>query len=129
MKRYREVYSVEIADLILRPGTKVRVAFNNQKPSQIFGFLCFEEGYTTPVIHYVYVKQALRRRGVASVLMDDAGINLNRRFQYTYRTPLAHDLTRRGEEYERGKFNPDIARFNPEDKDNRHVQSKKSRAR
>jgi len=126
MRRYRDVYSVEIADLILRPLTAVRVAYNNELPTQIFGFLCFEEGHKFPVIHYCYVKQPLRRRGIAKLLLQDANINLSRRFVYTYRTPLAHDMTKRGSKYERGKFMPQIARFEPdqpEDQDHNHAQS------
>jgi GNAT superfamily N-acetyltransferase len=122
MRRYRDVYSLEIEDLLLRPLCCVRVAYNNLSPGQIFGFLCFEGGHKHPVIHYLYVKQPLRRRGIAKLLVQDASINLDRRFVYTYRTPLAHDLTKRGSKYERGKFMPQVARFEPEDKDHHHVQ-------
>ena len=115
MKRYRDVYSEEIADLVMRPKCSVTVAYNSDAPDQLFGFLCFEDGYRYPLIHYIYIKAAFRRRGVGTLLTKDAGIKLNRRFLYTYRTALAHDLTRRGAEFERGKYSPLSARFSPKD--------------
>ena len=114
-KRYRDIYSVEISDLILRPQSHVRVAYNRENTGQIFGFLCFEEGHKFPVVHYLYVKKPFRLMGIAMMLMRDAGVNPNRRFLYTYRTPLAHDLTKIGGKFERGQFRPNIARFGAED--------------
>ncbi len=121
-KRYRAVYTEEVTDLVTRDRATVNVAYNRHDPAQIFGFLCFESGHRHPVLHYIYVKQAFRNRGIGKLLTDDAGINLRRRFFYTYRTPLAHDLTKRDGKFERGKFEPKIAREEPKG-ETAHVQS------
>ena len=114
-KRYRKVYNEEIGELKLRAGAWVRVAYNRENPDQIFGFVCFERGHKEPVIHYIYTKQAFRKRGIAKLLLRDASINPCRPFFYTYRTPLAHDLTKGGAKFERGKFSPRIAREEPKE--------------
>jgi GNAT superfamily N-acetyltransferase len=47
------------------------VAVDPDDASHLYGFICFEEHYPNPVLHYVYVKQAYRKLGVASLLMGE----------------------------------------------------------
>ena len=120
MRRYREVYRVEICSLIDRPGVIVRVAYYRENPSQILGFLCFDRGRGNSIVHFAYVKKPFRRRGIFALLMNDAGIDTKRKFSYTYRTRAASELTAKGARFERARFDPFDARYDPEHKEEEH---------
>ena len=50
---------------------KVIIACNADNPDQVYGFICAgaTEGIFT--VHYIYVKQAFRRMGIAKMLLDN----------------------------------------------------------
>ena len=57
--------------LLSRPGIEALVSCNSEDPSHIFGWLVWEK---PTLVHFVYVKRALRREGVASELLRKTGL-------------------------------------------------------
>lgn len=111
MTRYREVYRPEIEALFLRPGFQVKVAFNVEDPTQVFGFIAFEESVSRGhVVHFVYVKNYCRRLGIATGLLRSVGLEATDPFVYTYKTPAA---TKLAQKWTAMRFDPLVARFPP----------------
>lgn len=81
--------------ILERPGTSVRVACLPDAPEVILGYLVHEGG----VVHWVYVKGAFRRLGIASRLAE----NLPPDFSFTHRTTEAEPLLRK---YPHATYNP-----------------------
>jgi GNAT superfamily N-acetyltransferase len=54
----------------LIPRSSVFVAANEEDPSQVVGWICYELYENVLYLHYIYVKLAFRRFGIASLLMD-----------------------------------------------------------
>lgn len=71
--QYYEGQKRLILDLLSRCDTVLAV--DPEAPSHVLGYLCYERG-SPDVIHFVYVKFALRRNGLASLLVERAGISL-----------------------------------------------------
>lgn len=59
-------------DRRLRDGAKVFVVHPNGESDLILGWACVDG----PIVHYVYVRQAYRRLGVARRLIDEIGYAL-----------------------------------------------------
>jgi GNAT superfamily N-acetyltransferase len=78
-------------------GATALVTCAADDPDQILGFLVHEG----PVVHYLYVKELFRRKGLATALLDSAQIPPV--FFYTHRTDDAVL-------FEGGRFAPEIAR-------------------
>lgn len=51
------------------PGVVWLVAVSQADPTHIYGFLCGEQTDAGFVVHYVYVRQVFRRKGVATALV------------------------------------------------------------
>lgn len=66
-ERYTRVWRKVIDDLLER--STLVIAYQNDAPDIIIGWLCFEP--ESALLHYVYVRGALHRFGVASVLLGD----------------------------------------------------------
>jgi GNAT superfamily N-acetyltransferase len=49
------------------------VAHHEDDREQLYGWLCFAEGSSDAVVHYVYVKRQFRRFGIARQLLRAAG--------------------------------------------------------
>lgn len=60
-------------DILARPTAQLLVACLEDMPTTIAGFLVHERS-TPPVLHWVYVKDSLRRHGVASMLLRAAAL-------------------------------------------------------
>lgn len=82
----------EIMDRLLGRG-QVWVATLTEVPDEVLGWVCFDE----TAIHYVYVKQAYRRRGIATSLIALAGARV-----FTHQTRAWRPLATRF----RLQFNP-----------------------
>lgn len=54
----------------LLPRASVLIACNEEKPDQIYGWLCFEVLDRHLVLHYVYVKDPFRQMGLAQQMFD-----------------------------------------------------------
>jgi GNAT superfamily N-acetyltransferase len=63
-----ETYKVGQGRLIdaLLSTREMLVAFNPIEPDEVCGWACFDK----QCVHYVYVKQAYRRRGIATALLE-----------------------------------------------------------
>jgi GNAT superfamily N-acetyltransferase len=66
-------------------GGKLLVATHPEAPDAVLGWVCVEE---PDFVHYVFVKQAWRRMGVASLLLEQASA----RFKYTHRTAVGESF-------------------------------------
>jgi GNAT superfamily N-acetyltransferase len=85
---YWDTYRLAAERILSRPAARLLVAVNPSERDpehELYGWLAMEPG-EPPVVHYVYVKQAFRRMGVARSLLRAASINLSAPFVYTYRT-------------------------------------------
>ena len=65
--RYFEIYEASIKRL-LSTGCRCLVACSARDPNLIFGFAVADLRFH--LLHYVFVKQALRRNGIATTLVD-----------------------------------------------------------
>jgi len=86
------LHAETIRALIAR-GAVVSVACNAERPTQILGWACTEQG-DLPVLHYVYVKDFLRQRGLATALLRAVGVEGD--YLYTFRTSFAKYLPKNG---------------------------------
>lgn len=71
----------KIIERILKRGTVI-VAQSISDPDVTVGYLVFEK---PDVIHFVYVKHAFRRFGIAREMFEKSGVDQNN-FTYTHRT-------------------------------------------
>ena len=111
MDLYSSVYTETIRRLLLRPDCDVVVAHRpDEAPgaADLYGFLCAERTVRGPVVHYVYVREAQRRQGIARGMFEAAAIDLAAPLVYTHRTAVV--LRLRGK-MPRGRYDPLAARF------------------
>ena len=129
MGDYFHVYHAILTKLLDRDGVAVMVAFNQHQPTQIFGFCCYEEGFTKPLVHYVYVKEDFRRlpekdgdfkEGIATMLLGECGIPNPKAdsFYFTFKTGIWAKLTRWGAPFSGGSYKPLLARFDKSEAQN-----------
>lgn len=123
---YHVAYRAAIPNIIARAGGKVLVATLDVDDDEILGFAAYERGAhqhrkqrcTAPVLHYVYVKNAYRRFGVARKLLGAA--ELGDRFEHTFKTADFAAIARKlwpdpsAPSGTRARFDPLIVRFAPE---------------
>lgn len=78
----------------LIPRSTVLVACNAEDTDQLVGFICYETFKEGVLIHYVYVKQTLRKVGIAKKMFETAveGAPL---IQYTAKTYPIFDMEER----------------------------------
>lgn len=76
---FRAYYIAVLDSLLEREETSALVAVNPEDKDQILGWLLYAD-FEIPVIHYVYVKEPYRGFGLASTLLEAAGIG----DQYVY---------------------------------------------
>lgn len=90
----------------LLPRSIVLVACNPADTDQIVGYICAEVFDNCLVVHYVYVKQPLRRLGVAKKLLDTLlESEKPAAVQYTAKTPSIFDFEKQLKE-QRIIYNP-----------------------
>lgn len=84
-------YSIQkvVINQLLARGMRITMAVNPDDRDQILGFVAYEAG---PVIHYVFVKDFVRRRGTAKLLLASAGISPDGPVFITHRTADAKYL-------------------------------------
>lgn len=80
-------YHHQIIERIIARNATVLVATPEDDPSTILGYLVHEG----PVLHYIYTKGPFRRLGIASRLIKESGLDLNKS-QFTHWTYDADDL-------------------------------------
>ena len=70
-----------------KPGVRVSVACETHDPHYILGWLCHTPMPSVSVIHYVYVRNQVRKRGIAYALAIAAGLDQPRPVVYTLTGP------------------------------------------
>lgn len=87
--RFNEVTTDAIKQLFGR-GARSLAAVNPENPNHVLGYIVSE---TTrkgePVVHYVFVGDLHRRKGIAKALMRGVGVDPDEPFIYTFRTACA----------------------------------------
>jgi GNAT superfamily N-acetyltransferase len=98
---YYDIYRPIIRDRVrARSGARVLVATDTEDTA-ILGWMCFEGN---DVVHYIYVKDLFRKKGVARALIQSAG--LGDAVRYTFRTKAGAAFASR----RNWTFNPDVVR-------------------
>lgn len=75
--------------LLARSGVELAIAANPANPWLIIGYVVFERAPDGPIVHWCYVKDAYRKLGVGSDLIQYARGDLPGRLRITFRTPAA----------------------------------------
>tara|TARA_B100001123_G_C14877819_1_gene854719 strand:+ start:201 stop:749 length:549 start_codon:yes stop_codon:yes gene_type:complete len=132
MGDYFRIYHRIIRKLMDRDGVAIKIAYNPQHPTQIYGFCCYEDGFDIPVLHYIYVKEDFRqlpakddsfKAGIATLLLKECSINPELPFYYTFKTGAWARLVKWGGPFSGGVFRPLLARFDKDDAVS-HMKSK-----
>lgn len=113
---YFLTYNLILDQILSRPRTKVLVAVNNEDSHVIYGYLVYEPG----ILHYVFVKEAFRRFGIARHLYGHA---FKERPHITHLTELGRDVICTHPGF---KFNPSLI-FNDEKGDYDHGKERNPR--
>lgn len=129
MEDWRGVMCPQVAKVLTRPGARTLVAFmpGEAPPADVYGWLCFERDYELsasvrdgarwgrrmvagrcPLVHYVYVLEGYRGRGVGRGLLRQAGIEPDAEFLYSCKTGFVSKLM---DKIPNAKWNPLIVRF------------------
>jgi GNAT superfamily N-acetyltransferase len=84
---YYDVFHESVEQLLAR-GTKIQIACAKHDPSRILGWVATEKVRDGQAVHFIYVKDPFRRRGLASHLLEQTVGTQDRegRYFYTYRT-------------------------------------------
>jgi GNAT superfamily N-acetyltransferase len=62
---------IKIEEIIKR-GATILIASEEEDPTQIYGWVCFEGMPPDAILHFVYVKANFRRMGLGSTLINEA---------------------------------------------------------
>lgn len=121
----------QIRRILARPGVELWVAVNPAANPELkadcHGWIATERGFqlptrrrvagqwrrvlataSDPLVHYVYVKSAYRRRGIARRLFEAAGVDPELPFFHSCATETSSRLRKKAP---RARFNPIIARY------------------
>jgi GNAT superfamily N-acetyltransferase len=92
-KRYGECG--RIADAVLdRHDTSVAIACNPDNPEEIWGWLAYAMAGKVPIVHYAYVREKHRRKGIMRQLLKHIGADgFSRGIVYTIKTNMIPFLT------------------------------------
>jgi hypothetical protein len=100
------VMHAQIRKLLARPGVRTVVAFDQDDPQFLFGFIAGDPELR--VVHYLYVKQPYRRAGHARRLFGALGIDPLLPFRFTCWTYAVPEL---GSKVPRAAYDPNLARY------------------
>lgn len=68
----------QLVDALLGESILVAVRPSPTRAEEVVGWLCYSPMRTTAVCHFVYVRDKVRREGVARALLTAAGVDLAR---------------------------------------------------
>lgn len=130
MDDWREVMCAQVQKVLDRPGVEVLVAYKpgESPPLDVYGWLALEREYRIsatvrersrwgrrrmvqgrcPLVHYVYVLDAFREKGVARGLFRKAGVDPAKEFLYSCKTGFVSKLLPK---IPLAKWRPLIARY------------------
>ncbi len=77
-----------ILGLLESPDCHIVLACSPENSDLILGFVCYELTRSFPVLHYVYVKDMVRRMKVGSDLVQVARSDREGTVRYTFKTPI-----------------------------------------
>lgn len=66
---FMDKYHQAITIVLKKPTTEVKVAVLKDDPEVILGYSVLDQGYTNTVLHWVFVKEAWRKMGIATSLI------------------------------------------------------------
>lgn len=107
-KRLMDAIVGTIKDLRQR-GAHWVVAYAAEHPEVLHGFVCYEDGYPWPLLHYVFVKGRYRNGGIGSDLVEIAQGDSENTLRYTFET--ATKPSRRPRLLRNGFYRPNLARY------------------
>ncbi len=128
MNAWRDVMGPQVEAVLNRAGVQTWVAFKpGADVADLYGWIATERDYkmpvreringlweerlvpaTAPLVHYVYVKQAYRRLGIARGLFRNAGVDPADEFIYSCKTPVVATLSSK---VPLARWNPLICRY------------------
>lgn len=77
--------SNEVDAVMDRPDTRALIRHRAGDMDAILGWIVFVEGAGVPVIHYCYTRKDFRERGIATELLQAAGVTVRDSLIYTSR--------------------------------------------
>ncbi len=84
---YRKLFDNHQDRILAR--SKTFVACDDDDTNTILGYVITErQDGAPPILHYVQVKRDLMRKGIASALLEHAGISKNSACVYTFTSPI-----------------------------------------
>ena len=95
MADWPQVMTPQIQQVLNRPGCQTYVAYApNERDhiSDLYGWMACEPDNDVPLVHYVYIKRAYRKMGIARGLMATAGIDPYEPYAYTCKTATLNSL-------------------------------------
>jgi GNAT superfamily N-acetyltransferase len=85
----------QIKKALARPDVQTLVAYETDEADHVadlYGFIAADVVTATPLLYYVYTKQAYRKMGVAKRLFAAIGLNASRRFEFVCKAPVPAEL-------------------------------------
>lgn len=130
MEDWKPLMRRQFQKILSRYGCVTWVAFNPSDPdsgSDLYGWAAVERDFQVPVrkrvnnqweqilenseaplVHYVFVKQAYRKMGIAKGLLRAAGVDVQEPFWHSSKTPVLEKLKSK---MPQARWNPLLARF------------------
>lgn len=102
---WADVMHRQIRRALALPGVRALVAFDAIDPSFLYGWIAGDA--SAQLVHYVYVKEAFRRAGVARGLFMALGVDPSSGFSFTCWTPACARLAAK---IPSARHRPDLAR-------------------
>ena len=91
-----------------RLDARAVIVYEKSDPGFYYGWIAGDTSESTPVVFYVYCKEAYRRTGIARALFKAFGVDPAGYFVYVCGTPDAIQLQRK---IPRARFNPNEIRY------------------
>lgn len=91
----RSGLNVVIDRLLDDPAVRILIASEPTKTDAILGWLCYTPLPASRVVHYVYVREKIRHRGIGAALYRKAWPEDRGKLVYTMRGPDAESLVQR----------------------------------
>lgn len=95
MADWHAVMEPQICKLLEREGVTTFVAYHPGEADHIadlYGWIASETGHDQPMVHYVYVKNHYRQKGIATGLFKAASVDPRRTFYICAKTAMSSRL-------------------------------------
>jgi GNAT superfamily N-acetyltransferase len=81
-----------ITKILARQARTAIIAYEQDDPTFLYGFIVGDMTGNVPVIDYVFVKEPYRRNGIARTLFAELGVAPSERFAYSCKTRIVTQL-------------------------------------